>query len=256
MSSKEPVRAQKLTPRSRAQPTKREKRAWASANSQAVKPVVEPERDAIIEPLNFGGGDDTRSEMRAAIVDAAVDFFYEKGFAATGVQDIVARANCTKGGLYYYFSSKEDLLIEIHNVFMEYALVSARRIERADHAPTMAMRLIIRDLMRLVENYRPHMTILFQESRLIDFERYPDALAARQEWENIIVDMIDRGLNSGEFRPDIAPAKVASWSILGMCFWASYRWYKEDSGLDADAVSEVFANIVLGGIATGSLRRT
>lgn len=40
---------------------------------------------------------------------AALDLFVEKGFAATRLDDVAARAGVSKGTLYLYFSSKEDL---------------------------------------------------------------------------------------------------------------------------------------------------
>ena len=50
--------------------------------------------------------------------DAAVELFYQHGYEATSVQEIVDRASVTKGALYHYFRSKEELLLEIRNSFM------------------------------------------------------------------------------------------------------------------------------------------
>lgn len=51
-----------------------------------------------------------RSEAtRQKILDAAVALFIEVGFAATGLGDIIERAELTKGALYYHFDSKESL---------------------------------------------------------------------------------------------------------------------------------------------------
>jgi AcrR family transcriptional regulator len=51
-----------------------------------------------------------RSEAtRRKILDAAVELFSEVGFAATGLGDIIVRAELTKGALYYHFDSKESL---------------------------------------------------------------------------------------------------------------------------------------------------
>src|ERR1041385_700738 len=51
-----------------------------------------------------------RSKARPAeIVSAALDLFVEKGFAATKMEQIGARAGVTKGTVYLYFRSKEDL---------------------------------------------------------------------------------------------------------------------------------------------------
>jgi AcrR family transcriptional regulator len=51
-----------------------------------------------------------RKEARPAeLMAAALDLFVEKGFAATRLDDVAARAGVSKGTLYLYFSSKEDL---------------------------------------------------------------------------------------------------------------------------------------------------
>lgn len=43
------------------------------------------------------------------LLDAALDLFVEKGFAATRVEEVAARAGVSKGTLFLYFSSKEEL---------------------------------------------------------------------------------------------------------------------------------------------------
>src|SRR6266550_6654530 len=51
-----------------------------------------------------------RKEARPAeLLDAALDVFFEKGFAAARLEDIAARAGVSKGTVYLYFSSKEDV---------------------------------------------------------------------------------------------------------------------------------------------------
>jgi AcrR family transcriptional regulator len=44
------------------------------------------------------------------VLDAALDLFIEKGFAATRVEDIAAAAGISKGAVYLYFASKETIL--------------------------------------------------------------------------------------------------------------------------------------------------
>lgn len=52
-----------------------------------------------------------RAEARPdEVLDAALDLFIERGFAATRVEDIAARAGLSKGAVYLYFPSKEAVL--------------------------------------------------------------------------------------------------------------------------------------------------
>ena len=51
-----------------------------------------------------------RKEARPAeLISAALDLFVERGFSATRLEDVAARAGVSKGTLYLYFPSKEDL---------------------------------------------------------------------------------------------------------------------------------------------------
>jgi AcrR family transcriptional regulator len=51
-----------------------------------------------------------RKESRPAeLLDAALDLFVERGYAATRLDDIASRAGVSKGTLYLYFANKEDL---------------------------------------------------------------------------------------------------------------------------------------------------
>ncbi|MGN8025769.1 TetR/AcrR family transcriptional regulator [Microbacterium sp. 22242] len=59
-------------------------------------------------------------ERQEAIVDAALDEFATRGFAAASLNQIIIRAGTSKGSMYYYFEGKEDL----------YAYVLRRQVEK------------------------------------------------------------------------------------------------------------------------------
>src|SRR4051794_26536883 len=56
------------------------------------------------------GRRERRKEARPGeLLDAALDLFVEKGFAATRSEEVAARAGVSKGTLFLYFPSKEEL---------------------------------------------------------------------------------------------------------------------------------------------------
>ncbi|MCE1227092.1 MAG: TetR/AcrR family transcriptional regulator, partial [Geobacteraceae bacterium] len=52
---------------------------------------------------------DTSANVRQRLLDAALQLFSTKGYAATSVRELVEAAGVTKPVLYYYFKNKEGL---------------------------------------------------------------------------------------------------------------------------------------------------
>src|ERR671910_3285090 len=74
-----------------------------------------------------------RKDARPAeIVSAALEVFAERGFSAARLDDVAARAGISKGTLYLYFASKEELF---KAVVREALLPNLARVERLLRAP-------------------------------------------------------------------------------------------------------------------------
>ena len=54
-----------------------------------------------------------KAERPAEILDAAFEEFVKNGYAATRLEDVAARANVTKGTIYFYFETKERVFDEM-----------------------------------------------------------------------------------------------------------------------------------------------
>jgi AcrR family transcriptional regulator len=75
-----------------------------------------------------------RETTRAALLAAARELFTEKGFAATGREEIAERAGVTRGALYHHFASKQDAFAAVaHSLDQELA---AGVVAAARAAPT------------------------------------------------------------------------------------------------------------------------
>jgi len=60
-----------------------------------------------------------RGKNREKILEAGFDLFYEKGFEATGVQEIATASSVPKGSFYNYFSSKTDFALSVLQLYCE-----------------------------------------------------------------------------------------------------------------------------------------
>jgi len=87
-----------------------------------------------------------RSEARPGeIVQAALDLFVEKGFSSTKMDEIAKHAGVTKGTVYLYFPSKEDLFRAVVEEMMGAQMESAERLV-AEH--TGSTRELVGELIR------------------------------------------------------------------------------------------------------------
>lgn len=57
------------------------------------------------------------TDLKEEIKNAAWELFYEKGYEETTVNDIIEKANTSKGGFYYYFKAKDELLHSLYSFF-------------------------------------------------------------------------------------------------------------------------------------------
>ncbi|WP_300556319.1 TetR/AcrR family transcriptional regulator [Limnohabitans sp. Rim8] len=63
----------------------------------------------LADPLAQPKRERRKQDRPGELIEAALDLFVEKGYAATRVEEVAARAGVSKGTLFLYFPSKEDL---------------------------------------------------------------------------------------------------------------------------------------------------
>jgi|SRR5215208_3385728 len=72
---------------------------------------------------------------RDALIQAGLELFTERGYAEVGTEEIVARANVTRGALYHHFRDKRDLFrVVFERVEVELMQRVAARMEGAEGA--------------------------------------------------------------------------------------------------------------------------
>ena len=186
---------------------------------------------------------------RQEVVDIAAKVFAEHGYDATSIDDLVEATGLQRGGLYHYMGGKKELLIRIHERFIEPLLDESRAICAASPPPDVALRLLARALMENIDRYRHQVTVFFNEWRMIENDpEWTDVRARRQEFAEMIESVLARGVADGAFR--IHDQRLTLLAFLGMINY-SHQWFDPSGRVSAAEVADRFCDIFLEGISTG-----
>jgi AcrR family transcriptional regulator len=95
------------------------------------------------------------------ILDVALDLFADQGFDGTSVRQIAERVGTTKAALYYYFASKDEILMALHMRLHE---LGQELTGPADDAP-MSLEAWNGLLVRLMEQIAAHRKLFLLHMR-------------------------------------------------------------------------------------------
>lgn len=74
------------------------------------------------------------SEKKKKIIDTAWRLFYEQGYDATTVEQIIGECKVSKGTFYHYFSAKTDLFSSLSDLFDEQYLIIVKDLDPTLHS--------------------------------------------------------------------------------------------------------------------------
>lgn len=183
---------------------------------------------------------------RLEVVDVAARLFALRGYHATSIDDLVEATGIKRGGLYHYISGKQDLLVAIHERFIEPLLVASRAVAAERLPADEAVRKLAHALMNVIAEYRNEVTVFLHEWRAIEpGPAWTRVRAARREFEGIVRDVLIQGDREGTLELD--DPLLASFAFLGMINY-SYQWYDPAGPKSADEIAESFSTIFLDGV--------
>jgi AcrR family transcriptional regulator len=168
-----------------------------------------------------------RKEARPQEISAAaLELFVERGYAATRLDDVAARAGVSKGTLYLYFANKEDLFKAVVREGLVSPLAEARhQIECYTGDAGDLLQLVMQGWWEKIGSTQvsgiPKL-ILSEARNFPEIGRfYVDEVV--QPGHALISSIVRRGIARGEFRPVDADdaARLFTAPLLLMALWRS-----------------------------------
>jgi AcrR family transcriptional regulator len=150
--------------------------------------------------------DRKKERTRREIYEAAMDLFARKGFAAVTIAEIAEAADVGRGTFFLHFPSKAALLYEFNQRFAEDFLATLAEPRASAHEELSAL------VQRMGAELAAKAEIM--TAMLAEFFASPETVAAAPRQGSallaIVIDIITRGQERGEFTRSIDPRLAAA----------------------------------------------
>lgn len=155
-------------------------------------------------------------EQRARILEAATRCFAERGFHEATIQDICDTAGLSKGGLYTYFRSKDEILGALieqsHTEAMHWAVAAAEQgtsaLQRLERIAEAMVEQVFEGHGRNAHSPRLMLEVWAEASK--DPQLGEMLARSYDRWRTFLAQLFRQGITCGEIRSDIDPEELAA----------------------------------------------
>jgi AcrR family transcriptional regulator len=183
------------------------------------------------------------SASKRKLYEAALTLFGERGFHAVSMRDVAQVLGQQPSAIYFHVASKEELLFDlavIGHLMHRDALRDAVLDAGAD--PAEQLRAVCGAHVRVHLDYPSMARLTNRELRALTPEHLQHVLAIRTQSEQIIVDVLERGVRMGEFHTD---DPFLTGKVIGAMGIRLPEWWTPDAPRSRDEILERYVNYAL-----------
>jgi AcrR family transcriptional regulator len=191
--------------------------------------------------------DATESTTRQAVYDEMVRSVYDRGYHATSLRQVSRAVGIQMASIYYYFPSKQDLLVEIMHRTMEDLTASVTiAVAGAGPDPTARIEAAIASHISFHTNRRFEAFVVDSELRSLDPGRRATITEMRDRYEVIFAELLDEGRQTGSVSVD--DVSLAVKALMAMCTEVSV-WYRPDGRLSLGEIVKIYTRLYRYGVS-------
>lgn len=193
--------------------------------------------------------DEAKDERRQALLTAALDEFFEKGFSATRMDDIARRAKLSKGTLYLYFNSKEAMFRALIETF---AMPNLEVIEQITNSAAS-----LREALSNFARFAPVLIRHTEMPRLLkvmagDSHLFPETVRTLREELveqvlGLIAGMLRRARDAGEIdidNPELT-ARIVMAPVVLSALWQAIFNSRGEAEVDLEQLFQIHESMML-----------
>lgn len=188
-----------------------------------------------------------RETRKEKIRNAALLQFVKQGLFATRIQDIAACAGIAQGLLYYYYSSKDEIFVDLINDALDKTIEASYMVRDMDTEPGEKIRFALERLVETIE----HSQAFLDTCRLITQATNSTAIPKQaqdliQQKRNIPYQVIETIMEAGQKQGTIVAGDPKMLSIF---FWTSINglaiYYSTNNNREVKLDYRVIASMFL-----------
>lgn len=182
---------------------------------------------------------------RERILAEAARLFARCGYESSSIADLAAGIGVSKAAIYHYYTTKQDIYDAIIlEVLAGMTASVSQAVAQATTAPARLSQFMVAHARYFENHHAQFVTMLIGYSGMAITER-EDAARLRDGYEQLLRDIIDEGIERGEFRAlDVAATGRA---VLSMLNWMA-RWYQPGGAQTAEAIVAHYYDLLIGGM--------
>lgn len=187
-------------------------------------------------------------EKLQRILKISAKIFAEKGFHRTSVRDIARATKMSLAGLYYYFTTKEELLYLIQERCFVTLLQRWERATTPDLDVRVRIRVFAENHLSFFCHNMHEMKVMAHEDESLTGEFQVKILVLKRRYVKVLMDLIRELQDQVDGKG--LDLRTATFSLFGMMNWI-YTWYQPKRDLALPQLMEQMLRIYFFGVLHG-----
>jgi TetR/AcrR family fatty acid metabolism transcriptional regulator len=191
---------------------------------------------------------DLSAVRKNQILDAAMAVFARSGFHNARMDDIVQESGLSKGTLYWYFKSKEEIITAISQRLFATDIEQVGNLLKAEGTVSERLQQLIRDRVQGLQEMSGVVAILVEFYAVALHQDGVRQLIKTyfQNFHELLVALIQQGIERGEFRP--VDALAAATALDAVFEGLTVRWLIDPDAVQWASLGEAAIRFMLDGL--------
>jgi len=188
----------------------------------------------------------TTLSRKEQVIRCAAQLFREKGYAASSMRDLAQKLGIEAASLYSHIKSKEEILQSLCFDMATEFRKSLQEVESKKVSASEKLKLGIIGHIQVMAKDLVASAVFMNEHRHLSQPYLRDFLLLRINYINRFKDIIEEGINKGEFKENI-DKKLAVMTLFSSLNWMP-MWYDPHSNIIPADIGQQLADMLVTGL--------